>query len=385
MLDIKSKSKYRKLKFSILLQSLLVTTLTVFVTLILLNYVMTGLLNNDVADGFVKFLMVFDIPEDVAKEMYWRVIGENREFFLLIAFLVLFAIFFYISLSKMTKYLNQVERGIENVIADEADPIRLTAELKPIEIKLNEIKATIKRQEIEAAASEKKKNDLVLFLAHDLKTPLTSVLAYLSILEEHPELSKEERIRYTQIASEKAKRLEALIHEFFDITKFNLEDISLELVEVNISLMLEQLSDELYGVLQEKHLRCEVDVEDNLRISADPDKLARVFDNILRNAIAYCYEHSTILITAKRKKGKIEIIFSNEGKKIPGDMLQTIFEKFYRVDGSRSSGTGGAGLGLAIAKKIVLLHGGKIIAKSDNFRTQFIVTLPEDKNTEKKK
>lgn len=385
MLDIKSKSKYRKLKFSILLQSLLVTTLTVFVTLILLNYVMTGLLNNDVADGFVKFLMVFDIPEDVAKEMYWRVIGENREFFLLIAFLVLFAVFFYISLSKMTKYLNQVERGIENVIADEADPIRLTAELKPIEIKLNEIKATIKRQEIEAAASEKKKNDLVLFLAHDLKTPLTSVLAYLSILEEHPELSKEERIRYTQIASEKAKRLEALIHEFFDITKFNLEDISLELVEVNISLMLEQLSDELYGVLQEKHLRCEVDVEDNLRISADPDKLARVFDNILRNAIAYCYEHSTILITAKRKKGKIEIIFSNEGKKIPGDMLQTIFEKFYRVDGSRSSGTGGAGLGLAIAKKIVLLHGGKIIAKSDNFRTQFIVTLPEDKNTEKKK
>jgi len=346
---------------------------------------MTGLLNNDVADGFVKFLMVFDIPEDVAKEMYWRVIGENREFFLLIAFLVLFAVFFYISLSKMTKYLNQVERGIENVIADEADPIRLTAELKPIEIKLNEIKATIKRQEIEAAASEKKKNDLVLFLAHDLKTPLTSVLAYLSILEEHPELSKEERIRYTQIASEKAKRLEALIHEFFDITKFNLEDISLELVEVNISLMLEQLSDELYGVLQEKHLRCEVDVEDNLRISADPDKLARVFDNILRNAIAYCYEHSTILITAKRKKGKIEIIFSNEGKKIPGDMLQTIFEKFYRVDGSRSSGTGGAGLGLAIAKKIVLLHGGKIIAKSDNFRTQFIVTLPEDKNTEKKK
>lgn len=372
------KSSYKKLKFSILLQSLLVTSLTVFVTLVILDYVVNGMFKNSFADGFVNFLKAFDVHEDVAKEMYWKVIGDNKEFFLLIGFLILFAIFFYISLSKMTKYLDQVEKGIENVIVDSTDPIRLTTELKPIELKLNEIKATIKRQEIEAVQSEKKKSDLVLFLAHDLKTPLTSVLAYLSILEEHPDLSKEERIKYTQIATDKAQRLEVLINEFFDITKFNLEDIKLEPVEVNISLMLEQLADELFGVLQEKSLRCEVDVEDNMVIYADPDKMARVFDNILRNAIAYCYEHSTILITAKRKKGNIEIIFSNEGKKIPGDMLQTIFEKFYRVDEARSSGTGGAGLGLAIAKKIVLLHGGKIIAKSDDFRTQFVVTLPED-------
>lgn len=376
------KSSYKKLKFSILLQSLLVTSLTVFVSLALLDYVVNGLLNRSFADRFVKILMAFDVNETVAKEMYWKIIGDNREFFLLIGFLILFAIFFYISLTKMTKYLDQVEKGIENVIVDSTDPIRLTTELKPIELKLNEIKATIKRQELEAIQSEKRKSDLVLFLAHDLKTPLTSVLAYLSILEEHPDLSKEERIKYTQIATDKAQRLEVLINEFFDITKFNLEDIKLEPIDINISLMLEQLADELYGVLQEKNLRCEVDVEDNMVVFADPDKIARVFDNILRNAIAYCYENSTILITAKRKKGNIEIIFSNEGKRIPGDMLQTIFEKFYRVDEARSSGTGGAGLGLAIAKRIVLLHGGKIIAKSDDFRTQFIVTLPENQREE---
>lgn len=361
---------------------MLVTSLTVFVSLALLDYVVNGLLNRSFADRFVKILMAFDVNETVAKEMYWKIIGDNREFFLLIGFLILFAIFFYISLTKMTKYLDQVEKGIENVIVDSTDPIRLTTELKPIELKLNEIKATIKRQELEAIQSEKRKSDLVLFLAHDLKTPLTSVLAYLSILEEHPDLSKEERIKYTQIATDKAQRLEVLINEFFDITKFNLEDIKLEPIDINISLMLEQLADELYGVLQEKNLRCEVDVEDNMVVFADPDKIARVFDNILRNAIAYCYENSTILITAKRKKGNIEIIFSNEGKRIPGDMLQTIFEKFYRVDEARSSGTGGAGLGLAIAKRIVLLHGGKIIAKSDDFRTQFIVTLPENQREE---
>jgi two-component sensor histidine kinase len=164
----------------------------------------------------------------------------------------------------------------------------------------------------------------------------------------------------------------------------NSQDIELEPVEIDLSFMLEQIADELYGVLQEKSLTCEVDVAENLEVYGDPDKLARVFDNLLRNAVAYCYDNSKIEIHAQLKKDDIEIIFTNEGNKIPGDMLQTIFEKFYRVDGSRSSGTGGAGLGLAIAKEIVELHGGSIRAKSDDIKTQFIVTLPsKDKGQQK--
>ena len=155
-------------------------------------------------------------------------------------------------------------------------------------------------------------------------------------------------------------------------------------MEIDLTMMLEQLADELYGVLQEKKLSCEVDVEEDLQIYGDPDKLARVFDNILRNAIAYCYENTVIRIEARMKNDEIEIVFTNAGDKIPGDMLQTIFEKFYRVDGSRSTGTGGAGLGLAIAKQIAELHGGRIMARSDDNRTQFIVTLPSKEKTEKK-
>ena len=128
-------------------------------------------------------------------------------------------------------------------------------------------------------------------------------------------------------------------------------------MELNLSMMLEQIADELYGVLQEKKLSCEVETEDDLVIRGDPDKLARVFDNILRNAIAYCYSGTTIRISACQKNGDVEITFANQGKKIPGTKLQTIFEKFYRLDDSRSSETGGAGLGLAIAKEIVELHG----------------------------
>ncbi len=232
--------------------------------------------------------------------------------------------------------------------------------------------------------SSSQKNDLVLFLAHGLKTPLTSVVAYLTMLDGHPDMNPKEREKYIHIALEKSMRLGDLINEFFDITRYNLQDIELEPVEINLTLMLEQLADELYGVLLEKQLSCEVEVEENLEVYGDPDKLARVFDNILRNAIAYCYRNTKILIGARRKGRDVEIAFTNEGDKIPGTMLQTIFEKFYRVDGSRSSGTGGAGLGLAIAKEIVELHGGRVMARSDDLKTQFIVTLPSKAEEETK-
>ena len=376
------KNNYRKLKFSILLQTVLVTALTVLVGGFLLNYVIDGIYNDWFARAFISILTAFQVEEKTAIDLYWRLIGDNKTFFMVVGFLLLFALFFYVALSKMTKYLDQVGDGIENIVSDSTEPIHLITELKPIEIRLNEIKAILKRQELESIEGEKRKDDLVLFLAHDLKTPLTSIVAYLTMLDTHPEMAAEEREKYIHIAHEKSIRLGELINEFFDITRYNLQDIELEPVDIHLSLMLEQLADELYAVLQEKHLSCEVDVEENLEVTGDPDKLARVFDNILRNAIAYCYEGTKIEIEAKAKNGNIEIIFSNEGDKIPGTMLQTIFEKFYRVDGSRSSGTGGAGLGLAIAKEIVELHGGSVMAKSNDLCTQFIVTLPSKKQEE---
>ncbi len=370
------KNNYRKLKFSILLQTVLITAFTVLVGGILLNYVIDGIYNDKIADAIIQIMMDFGVNEQKAIDLYWELLAHNKDFFTIVGFLLLFALFFYIALSKMTKYLDQVGDSIENIASDSTEPIRLITELKPIEIRLNEIKATLKRQELESIEGEKKKNDLVLFLAHDLKTPLTSIVAYLSMLDSHPEMDPEEREKYTHIALEKSMRLGELINEFFDITRYNLQDIELEPVEIDLSFMLEQIADELYGVLQEKSLECEVDVAENLEVYGDPDKLARVFDNLLRNAVAYCHENSKIEIQAQMKRGDIEIIFTNTGDKIPGDMLQTIFEKFYRVDGARSSGTGGAGLGLAIAKEIVELHGGNIRAKSDDFKTQFIVMLP---------
>ncbi len=377
------KNNYRKLKLSILLQTVLVTALAVLVGNFLLDYVIDGVYNDQFAKSFVNFLVSWNIEEETAIHWYWTLIGNNKQFFVIIGFLLLFAMFFYVALSKMTSYLDQVEEGIENIVSESDRPIKLITELKPLESRMNEIKQTLKRQEQESEEAEKKKNDLVVFLAHDLKTPLTSVVAYLSMLDTHPDMPAEERAKYTHISLEKALRLGVLINEFFDITRFNLQNIELEPLTLDLTMMLEQLADEAYGILQAKHLHCEVEAEDDLMIKGDPDKLARVFDNILRNAVTYCYPDSGIHIHAVRDGAWVVITFSNAGKTIPPEELDAIFEKFYRSDESRSTATGGAGLGLAIAKRIVELHGGSIRAESEKEETRFIVTLPTGVKEEK--
>lgn len=372
------KNKYRKLKLSILLQTVFVTALTILVGGFILEYFL-----EDSSNDLVKLLTSVNVQEENARHWYWRVIGNNKDFFLVIGFLCLFSLFFYAALSKMVKYLNQVETGIDNIVLDSADSIHMITELKPIETRLNEIKQILKKQEQEVIEGEKKKNDLIVFLAHDLKTPLTSIVAYLTMLDSYQDMPEEERQRYTHIALEKSIRLGELISEFFEITKFNLQDIVLEPVELNLSMMLEQLADELYGVLREKNLTCEVGAAEDMVVYGDADKLARVFDNILRNAVSYCYPNTKIRIQAEMTEEGNRIVFSNRGKQIPKEQLGTIFEKFYRLDEARHSTTGGAGLGLAIAKEIVELHGGTIWAESDDKETRFIVTLPNKEEGEK--
>lgn len=372
------KNKYRKLKLSILLQTVFVTALTILVGGFILEYFL-----EDSSNDLVKLLTSVHVQEESARHWYWRVIGNNKDFFLVIGFLCLFSLFFYAALSKMVKYLNQVETGIDNIVLDSADSIHMITELKPIETRLNEIKQILKKQEQEVIEGEKKKNDLIVFLAHDLKTPLTSIVAYLTMLDSYQDMPEEERQWYTHIALEKSIRLGELISEFFEITKFNLQDIVLEPVELNLSMMLEQLADELYGVLREKNLTCEVEAAEDMVVYGDADKLARVFDNILRNAVSYCYPNTKIRIQAEMTEEGNRIVFSNRGKQIPKEQLGTIFEKFYRLDEARHSTTGGAGLGLAIAKEIVELHGGTIWAESDDKETRFIVTLPNKEEGEK--
>ena len=222
-----------------------------------------------------------------------------------------------------------------------------------------------------------RKDDLVTYLAHDLRTPLASVVGYLSLLQEAPDLPVEQRAHFTGVALDKAHRLDALIEEFFDITRFDFHDIVLTRGYVDLGLLLAQVADEFYPILNEQHQDVQVDVREDLTVLVDGDKMARVFNNIMKNAIAYSYEGSTITIEAGRQDdGGVRIRFINQGDPIPAAKLKVIFEKFYRLDAARATDRGGAGLGLAIAKGIVAAHSGTIACESTPEHTVFTIALP---------
>lgn len=370
------KNNYSRLKRSIVARTLLISVLSVAVGYGILTFLVDGVFQDSFANLVVRVFMKFGMNEWRAIECYNEIFIYNKTQFVVGGFCILFLFSFYVSVGRLTRYLNSISEALEKTLDVSDEPILLPPELEPMADTLSTLKQKLKRREKQAAESEKRKNELVVYLAHDLKTPLTSVIAYLTMLDEQPDMSPEDRAKYTHITLEKAIRLEELINEFFDITRFNLQNIVLDKELLNLSILLEQLADESYGMLSEKNMTCAVDVEEKLMFRGDPDKLARVFDNLLRNAAAYGYEDTQILIQARGGNGRITIIFTNEGPQIPQKKLEMIFEKFYRVDDARSSRTGGAGLGLAIARQIVELHGGSISAASDSRNTRFIVSLP---------
>ena len=233
------------------------------------------------------------------------------------------------------------------------------------------------RQVADALRDEaRRKDDLVTYLAHDLKTPLASVVGYLSLLEEAPDLPQDLRARFTGIALDKAHRLDSLIEEFFDITRFDFHDIVLTRGYVDLSLLLAQVADEFYPILTDQGKQVEVDSPASLIVLIDGDKMARVFNNVMKNAIAYSYEGSNIRIFAESRDDEVVVRFENQGDPIPAPKLGVIFEKFYRLDAARATNRGGAGLGLAIAKEIVGAHGGTISCSSTPEKTVFTIVLP---------
>lgn len=286
----------------------------------------------------------------------------------------------YRFMNRPLRYLDEIVNASGQLITSREEPVRLSAILVEVEQQLNRFRLQGLQAETMAREAEQRKNDLIIYLAHDLKTPLTSIIGYLSLLQDEPQISPELRARYTGIALDKALRLEELTNEFFDITRFNLTTLTLEAEQINLSRMLEQITYEFLPVLADKGLSWQLEIQPEVQINGDPDKLQRVFDNLIRNAVNYSYADTTVCLMMRTANGpngsRVEVQISNRGRTIPPEKLSRIFEQFFRLDSSRSSATGGAGLGLAISKEIIELHGGGIQAESADERIVFSLWLP---------
>lgn len=316
------------------------------------------------------------VSHEEAFGMYHTYFRGNKEAFFIAAIMLVFLLLLWRLFRWMSRYFKEINQGIDILLADDGVQIRLSPEMLPFERKLNTVKKTLERRKAETAFAEQRKDELGMYLAHDIRTPLTSVIGYLNLLEESPDMPLEQRAKYLRITLEKAYRLEEMINEFFEITRYNSQQIRVSREPVDLYFMLVQLSDELSPALSGRGNSVLLDVDENLTICADADKLARVFSNILKNAAAYSYPETEIRISAEKSDGQIHILFQNKGDYIPEEKLATLFDKFCRLDEARISHTGGTGLGLAIAKEIVLLHGGSIRAASEKDTVTFTVELP---------
>jgi two-component system, OmpR family, sensor histidine kinase VanS len=307
---------------------------------------------------------------------FLHLIDMNKIPIILLCWIIGFIFIFLHYWKKTLRYIDTIVEASNELIDTNDNLIHLPVELKQVEDQMNQLKQDAIRNARLAKEAEQRKNDLIVYLAHDLKTPLTSVIGYLTLLRDEKEISDKLREKYLSISLEKAERLEDLINEFFEITRFNLSKLTLEQNRVNLTRMLEQIVFEFEPMFETKHLQYSLQLDPNMEIICDVHKMQRVFDNLIRNAIHYSFEKGTVKILARKKNNGVEIHFENQGNTIPKEKQERIFEQFYRLDISRGTKTGGAGLGLAIAKQIVEKHQGTISVFSENEIIRFTVFLP---------
>ncbi|MFR1294812.1 MAG: ATP-binding protein [Coprobacillus cateniformis] len=291
------------------------------------------------------------------------------------------------------KYLSVLSGTIQEVTAGDYNveaPIEYDDELGLLAANINALAKTLKDKEKESEIlkenerlafdaernAEKQKNDLITNVAHDLRTPLTTIVGYLELIKNNEHLSKEDIQKYSTVAYEKAKKLQGMMDDLFEFTSLDKADVRVHMTTLNISELILQIVDEFYPTFQEHDLTPVINIaQPNLFIQGDGQLIARVFDNLLSNAVKYGQDGNDIKIEVLTDDQNVTIKIMNYGHPIAQEDLPYIFDKFYRSDASRSSSTGGTGLGLAIAKNIVQIHNGQIFATSHKEKTTFVVVL----------
>ena len=305
----------------------------------------------------------------------------------LILGILLFSVTFMILQEPYIRYISRISEAVQNISEGDLNTVIDVIgddEFSSMAANLNHMAADIKKLMEKERESERTKNELITNGAHDLRTPLTSIIGYLELLAGNQQVPADMQHKYIEIAYGKSRRLQKLIEDLFGFTKLNCGKIAMHVGQIDIVKLLGQLVEEAYPNFVEKGLS--YDLQSNVPakiINADGNLLARLFDNLIGNAIKYGADGKRVLVKIHAEGETVTVSVTNYGYVIPADELPLIFNKFYRVEQSRSSSTGGTGLGLAIAKEIVDMHGGTISVASDLNGTVFTVKLQVDFDVDK--
>lgn len=305
----------------------------------------------------------------------------------LILGILLFSVTFMILQEPYIRYISRISDAVQNISEGDLNTVIDVIgddEFSSMAANLNHMAADIKKLMEKERESERTKNELITNVAHDLRTPLTSIIGYLELLAGNQQVPADMQHKYIEIAYGKSRRLQKLIEDLFGFTKLNCGKIAMHVGQIDIVKLLGQLVEEAYPNFVEKGLS--YDLQSNVPakiINADGNLLARLFDNLIGNAIKYGADGKRVLVKIHAEGETVTVSVTNYGYVIPADELPLIFNKFYRVEQSRSSSTGGTGLGLAIAKEIVDMHGGTISVASDLNGTVFTVKLQVDFDVDK--
>lgn len=266
---------------------------------------------------------------------------------------------------------------IANGHFDHRIPFELSGDHQRVVDSVNSLVDSVISSMEEERALKQSKDDLITNVSHDLRTPLTSIIGYLRLIEDRQFKNEDDILKYTHTAYLKSIQMKSLVEDLFEYTKVSQSNPHLTINTINVDSMLQQLAASFELEAKQKHFvitsQC---TPKDLEITGDAEKIGRVFNNLITNALKYGNGGKNIFLSAKQINDTVIFEVANDGEKVPAEALGKLFDRFYRVEGSRSKATGGTGLGLAIAQSIVEMHNGTIKAHSNDKRTSFVIQLP---------
>lgn len=360
---------------------LVIEGIVTIVLLLLLNLAIIVIARQIINESYTLENIIFGVKDVLAKTFFdssFYSLGTAFMFFLgVIDLAVLFWRLIRRYKQMQLRHIISELHYIANGNYDHRIPFELSGDLGKVVESINGlVDSTVEAIE-EERKIEQSKDELITNISHDIRTPLTSIIGYLGLIEDKQYHSEEELLKYTHTAYSKSKQMKVLVDDLFEYTKVRQPSTPIQAIQFDMEQLLDQIAIDFELDAHKKGMSIEVTTHPSPFImEGDTEKLVRVFNNLISNALKYGKGGKQIILQAEKIGSEAVITIMNDGPTIPENSLSHLFDRFYRVEESRNQETGGTGLGLAIAQSIVVLHGGYIYAKSENHWTSFVMHLP---------